>query len=226
MHRETFRRRRRALTTPGRCVWIGIASARLSGELSRRCDRDMDCAFASRAVAGFQQLDVRPSPCDESFALFGNRRRHRCTATRVRVRAPRNIRDVVDTLKNRDYVSPSRRFLQKQVSKIITTTRKSISTSARTVKTVDAGSLSPAKWSGANHETLYRNQPDSPLTDRVFVCRAAAGQWLVPVHAYFFRPSACCWRRAVPHPFRRALHADGWSRVRPRHCLVLGSSPR
>lgn len=226
MQRETFRRRRRAFATPWRGLSIDVASTRLSVELSRRCDRASRVTCASRAVARFQRFDARASRCDEWSALFGDRRRHRCVATQVCVRARKNIRDVVDTLKNRDYVSPSRRFLQKQVSKIITTTRKSISTSARTIKTVDVGSLSPAEWSGVNHEALHRNQPDSPLTDRVFVCRAAVWQSVPPAIADLFRSSARCWRWAMSHPFRRALHADGWSRARPRHCLVLGSNPR
>ena len=84
----------------------------------------------------------------------------------------RKSRRAVDTVKNRDYVSPSRGFLRKQVSKLISPTRTSIPTSIRTVKTVDAGSLSPAKWFGAI-ETNFHIQPGPPSTDRVFVGRAA-----------------------------------------------------
>jgi hypothetical protein len=50
---------------------------------------------------------------------------------------------VVDTCNNRDYVSPSRWFLRKRVSKAITTTRSAKRNSARSFKKVDEGFLSP-----------------------------------------------------------------------------------
>ena len=155
-----------------------------------------------------------------------NSRRRLRSATSARLLERKKYRDTVDTAKNRDYVSPSRHFLRKQVSKTITTTRRPDSTSTRTVKTVDEGSLSPAKWLRADDAMIPRIQPGPPSTDRVFVCQAFAEPSSSSAGAHFFWSSACSLRRAAPDPFRRALHAGGWSRVRPRHCLVLGRTPR
>ena len=172
------------------------------------------------ASIGMRRRIADRMPRAATFARFeaAHRARSRCSE--------KKLRGAVDTVKNRDYVSPSRRFLRKQVSKTIATMRSSKLTSTRIVKTVDAGWLSPAKWPGAKNETLSRMQPGSPLVDRVFVCLAVAAHVGSPGRGHIFRPFASCSRRVAPNPFRRALHAGGWSRVRPRHCFVLGRTPR
>lgn len=136
---------------------------------SRSCIASMQTAplLLFSASIGMRRRIADRMPRAATFARFeaAHRARSRCRE--------KKLRGAVDTVKNRDYVSPSRRFLRKQVSKIISTTRTSIPTSARTVKTVDAGSLSPAKWFGAMHGTIFHIQPGPPSTDRVFVCRGS-----------------------------------------------------
>ena len=68
------------------------------------------------------------------------------------------------------------------MSKLISTTRTSMPTSIRTVKTVDAGLLSPAKWFGAI-ETVFHIQPGPASTDRVFVCLDAVDASASPAAA-------------------------------------------
>ena len=64
-------------------------------------------------------------------------------AVRRRADAGKSGVGVVDTRKNRDYVSPSRRFLRTRVRKTIATTRRAQPNSASSIITVDVGFVSP-----------------------------------------------------------------------------------
>lgn len=68
-------------------------------------------------------------------------------------RAEKKSHGVIDSTNNRDYVSPSRHFLQKRVDRTITTTCSTTKPSARTLKTADAGFISPEKTTTTQSST-------------------------------------------------------------------------
>jgi hypothetical protein len=112
--------------------------------------------------------------------------------------ARKKCHGVVDTAKNRDYVSPSRRCLRKRVSRPNATTRVTTKPSARTVSTVDSGIVSLEK---------PRHHPEHTarvaLATRVFCCRATARRRTESV------PGRASPRRLAAGPTPAALFPPG-----------------
>jgi hypothetical protein len=144
-------------------------SSRCAADAARRVGQCFAVQAAGRAGIGFQRApDARSGHCRHA-RMSCMPRADPAPPSPAAAGARKKCHGVVDTAKNRDYVSPSRRCLRKRVSRPNATTRVTTKPSARTVSTVDSGIVSLEK---PRHHPEHTARV-APAT-RVFCCRATA----------------------------------------------------